>query len=122
MKSVLIVFLALFIGGCAGSGGGRYDGHSRGVAFLTIKNTLNKTARIYWQSHNERPIYLGRVKAKRRKTLRIKGPFFDEGFRIIARPTLGRAIIANVPVGIEHGEKAVWVLSKNNLKWKRSER
>jgi len=87
------------------------------VVYLTVNNTLKSSARIYLSTQFRSQRYLGSVKKGEKKVLLVTGAFRGQGFRLIAKPNSGRAIMASIPEVLSPGKKLVWELNRQRLNW-----
>lgn len=117
-KYLVFICLAFLFFACAGSKNAIENEGKSSVVFLTIKNTLNSSAGIYWQGQGIFLKYLGRVKAGNKERFVIENALYNDRIRLVARPNFGGSLVAQIPVDIEDGKNIVWELSRNFVTWK----
>lgn len=124
MKRFVLSFAtALLVCSCANSRGvqSRHTEKEPAMILLTVKNTLHSTATIFWQRRYGVPHLLGKVKAGKQKRFVIKGGFYVDELRLIARPLMEQPLYATVREEIAEIKKVFWELSQNAVTWKRRE-
>ena len=122
MKSLYLICAMLVLIGCAGSKNSSTDRDvaKKSVVVLTVKNTMNTSAGIYWQS-GEFSQYLGRVKAGKKKRFVIENVFSRDRIKLLARFNWERPLVAHIPLDVDSGKNIVWELSRNAVSWKAKE-